>query len=93
VSFTTFVTYAVPNSCRNCQMTADVTGLPVVAGPAEAASIGNIAMQSIATGQIADLASARELIDRSFPARWYEPNPDHAMWDAEYERWRALANR
>jgi rhamnulokinase len=76
-----------------CQMTADVTGLPVVAGPAEAASIGNIAMQSIATGQIADLASARELIDRSFPARWYEPNPDHAMWDAEYERWRALANR
>jgi rhamnulokinase len=76
-----------------CQMTADVTGRPVVAGPAEAASIGNIAMQAIATGQITDLASARDLIDRSFPAATYEPNPDHAMWDAEYERWRALANR
>ena len=76
-----------------CQMTADVTRRPVVAGPAEAAAIGNIAMQAIATGQIADLATARDLIDRSFPARTYEPNPDHKMWDAEYERWRALANR
>src|SRR6476469_4608110 len=76
-----------------CQMTADLTGREVVAGPAEAASIGNIAMQAIATGQIADLATARDLIDRSFPARTYEPNPDHKMWDAEYERWRALANR
>jgi rhamnulokinase len=64
-----------------------------VAGPAEATAIGNIAMQAIATGQIDDLAIARDLIDRSFPARTYEPNPDHAMWDAEYERWRALANR
>ena len=76
-----------------CQMTADVTGRPVLAGPAEATSIGNIAMQAIATGQIADLETARDLIDRSFPATTYEPNPDHAMWDAEYERWRALANR
>jgi sugar (pentulose or hexulose) kinase len=76
-----------------CQKIADVTGREVVAGPAEATAIGNIAMQAIATGQIADLAIARDLIDRSFPARTYEPNPDHAMWDAEYERWRALANR
>jgi rhamnulokinase len=76
-----------------CQMIADVTGREVVAGPAEATAIGNIAMQAIATGQIDDLAIARDLIDRSFPARTYEPNPDHAMWDAEYERGRAFANR
>jgi rhamnulokinase len=76
-----------------CQMIADATGRPVIAGPAEATAIGNIAMQAIATGQIADLASARVLIDRSFPAETYGPNPDHALWDDEYARWRALANR
>ena len=76
-----------------CQMTADATGLPVVAGPAEAAAIGNIAMQAIATGQITDLATARDLIDRSFPAVRYEPDPDHGLWDIEYERWRALVSR
>jgi rhamnulokinase len=76
-----------------CQMTADATGLPVTAGPAEATAVGNIAMQAIATGQIADLATARDLIDRSFPAVRYEPHPDHRFWDTEYERWRVLSNR
>jgi rhamnulokinase len=76
-----------------CQMTADATGLPVIAGPAEATAIGNLAMQAIATGQIADLATARDLIDRSFPAIRYEPDPDHGLWDIEYERWRVLASR
>ena len=76
-----------------CQMTADATRLPVVAGPAEAAAVGNLAMQAIATGQITDLAAARDLIDRSLPAIRYEPNPDHGPWDAAYDRWRAIANR
>ena len=76
-----------------CQMTADATGLPVVAGPAEATAIGNIAMQAITTGQIADLATARDRIDRSFPAALYEPAPIRFDWDSAYERWRAIANR
>lgn len=33
-----------------CQLTADVSGLPVTAGPAEASSIGNIAAQIVAAG-------------------------------------------
>ena len=32
-----------------CQLTADATGLPVLAGPAEASSIGNIAVQARAS--------------------------------------------
>jgi rhamnulokinase len=76
-----------------CQMTADATGLPVVAGPAEATAIGNIAMQAIAAGQIADLATARKLIDRSFPPTRYEPTGNRAAWDAAYGRWRAIASR
>ena len=76
-----------------CQMTADATGLPVVAGPAEATAIGNIAMQAIATDQIQHLETARDLIDRSYPALRYEPVAERAVWDEAYARWRAIANR
>jgi rhamnulokinase len=76
-----------------CQMTADATGLPVLGGPAEATTIGNMAMQAIATGQMADLATARRLIDRSFPALRYEPSPQRSDWNAAYERWREIASR
>jgi rhamnulokinase len=76
-----------------CQMTADATGLPVVAGPVEASTIGNAAMQAIATGQIPGLDAARDLIDRSFPPRHYEPAGDRGGWDAAYARWREIANR
>ena len=49
------------------QLTADATGLPVVAGPVEATALGNVAVQMLATGAAASLAEARAIIDRSFP--------------------------
>jgi rhamnulokinase len=76
-----------------CQMTADATGLPVIARPAEATAIGNVAMQAIATGQNSDLEAARIQIDRSFPTERYEPNPDRLQWDVAYARWQAIASR
>ena len=33
-----------------CQLTADACGLPVVAGPAEAAALGNVLVQARALG-------------------------------------------
>jgi rhamnulokinase len=69
------------------QFTADATGRPVVAGPAEATAIGNIAMQMLATGAVSSLAAARETIDRSFPlARFVPHSPDR--WDAAFLRFR-----
>ena len=59
-----------------CQITADVSGREVVAGPVEATAIGNIAIQAITAGELRDLAQARELIARSFPMRTYEPSGD-----------------
>jgi rhamnulokinase len=59
------------------QLTADATGVSVVAGPTEATALGNVAVQMLATGAAASLAEARRVIDRSFPTRTFEPrDPD-----------------
>ena len=51
------------------EMTAKYTGLPVYAGPIEGTAIGNLIVQMIAGGEIADLSSAREIIRNSFDVR------------------------
>ncbi|MGI8907977.1 MAG: rhamnulokinase [Candidatus Sumerlaeaceae bacterium] len=63
-----------------CQMTADACGISVLAGPAEATAIGNIAVQAIATGAVDSLAAARQLIAKSFSLTRYEPVAD-SRWD------------
>jgi len=55
------------------QMTADVTGLPVYAGPTEGTALGNLAAQMIADGAFADLAAFRAALPRSFEIREYLP--------------------
>lgn len=51
------------------RMTARATGLPVYAGPVEGTAIGNLAVQMIGAGELADLAAARSCIRRSFDVR------------------------
>ncbi|QPP09942.1 rhamnulokinase [Streptomyces bathyalis] len=61
-----------------CQLTADACGLPVVAGPAEAAALGNVAVQARAHGVIGDDAGlVRRLLYDTLPLRRYEPSADH----------------
>lgn len=69
-----------------CQLTADATGHPVVAGPVEATAIGNLIVQAIALGDLGSLAQGRELIRRSFEVVTYEPAANRAQWDAAYEQ-------
>jgi rhamnulokinase len=69
------------------QFTADATGRTVVAGPAEATALGNIAMQMVATGAVASLAEARRIIEYSFPADRFEPAAAD-RWNAHYRRFR-----
>ena len=69
------------------QFTADATGRPVLAGPIEATALGNIAMQMVATGAVASLGAAREIIERSFPAERFEPEATD-RWDAHARRFR-----
>ena len=66
-----------------CQMTADATNVPVIAGPIEATAAGNIAVQLIAAGEIKDLSQAREIIADSFSVQ--EFNPQDKIFDKYYE--------
>ncbi|MEM6979916.1 MAG: rhamnulokinase family protein [Planctomycetota bacterium] len=74
-----------------CQMTADACDRAVIAGPTEATAIGNLLMQMIGGGQVSGLATAREIVRRSFPVETYEPRQPDA-WHAAAERFTALVS-
>lgn len=57
------------------QMTADATGLPVVAGPSEGTALGNILLQARASGMVGDLFDLRRIVARSVETRTYVPKP------------------
>nr|WP_233189258.1 rhamnulokinase family protein [Subtercola sp. Z020] len=58
-----------------CQLTADRTGLPVLAGPVEATAIGNVLVQARARGLVTgELGALRALVAGSFPPVRYEPS-------------------
>jgi len=73
-----------------CQLTADALGVPVLAGPAEAAALGNGLVQARALGaDLPDLAAMRALIRRTHDVRRYEPHSGagtQAGWDAAAAR-------
>ena len=57
-----------------CRLTADATGLPVVAGPVEATAIGNLLVQARSAGLVAgDLEALRAVVTRSFEPHRFEP--------------------
>jgi rhamnulokinase len=68
-----------------CQLTADVLGLPVVAGPEEATALGNVLVQARACGEVGPLTQMRELVKRSVELTWLQPTGG-APADETYER-------
>jgi len=73
------------------QFTADASHRVVHAGPVEATSLGNIAMQCIASGEVADMWEARTVIRNSFDVKEY--TPDASMknaWDDAYGKFLSL---
>ncbi len=73
-----------------CQFTADATGLPVIAGPVEAAAVGNILTQAMALGYVGSVAEVRDVVRRSFEPLRYEPRQT-GLWDEVYERFQNIA--
>jgi rhamnulokinase len=72
-----------------CQFTADATGLPVIAGPAEATATGNIMVQAMGLGYVSSLAEIRSIIRRSVELKMYTPEA-RADWEGVSGRFRKL---
>jgi rhamnulokinase len=71
------------------QLTANALQIPVVAGPAEATALGNIAVQALALGHLPSLAAAREVIRASFELMTYEPESAQE-WERQLARFDQL---
>jgi rhamnulokinase len=65
-----------------CQFTADATGRPVTAGPAEATAIGNILVQAMALRSVSSHQEMRTIVEDSFEPADYEPRQDKAWLEA-----------
>ncbi|MFD5268226.1 rhamnulokinase family protein [Streptomyces sp. NPDC058335] len=77
------VVHIVGGGTRNallCQLTADACGLPVVAGPTEAAALGNVLVQAGAHGLVGDRHAMRGLLARTQPLTRYEPQGGTGRW-------------
>ena len=78
------VIHIVGGGSRNellCQLTANACGLPVLAGPTEAAALGNVAVQAHAMGSLSGgLPGIREAITRTEKPRRYEPSGSVEPW-------------
>ncbi|MER7943497.1 rhamnulokinase family protein [Streptomyces sp. NPDC094458] len=74
-----------------CQWTADATGLPVTAGPAEATALGNVLLQARSHGLVGGLSDMRGLVARTQELRRYSPRGDGGAWDRAAGRLEACA--
>ncbi len=86
------VIHVIGGGSRNqalCQFTANATGRPVIAGPAEAAAAGNIVIQAMALGRLASLEEGRALVRHSFDPTVHMPG-DSDLWDKAYDRFLTL---
>jgi rhamnulokinase len=83
------VIHIVGGGSRNAllnQFVADCTGRRVVAGPSEATAIGNILVQAMGAGELANLDEARAVVRHSFPPTTVDPQPS-AEWERAYQRY------
>ncbi len=67
------------------QLTADATGIEVLAGPTEATATGNILLQAKALGKVNSLAEMREIVRNSFEVTIFKPSPK-LDWETAYEK-------
>ena len=89
------VVHVVGGGSRNAllnQLTADASGLPVIAGPVEATALGNVLMQARAAFEIDSLAELRAVVRRSEETTRFEP-AGRGDWSEAKERLRTLSAR
>ena len=72
-----------------CRMTADCTGIPVIAGPVEATALGNILIQLVALGEVKDMEEGRALIAATEPEKYFAPSAQDD-WNEAYEMYKTI---
>jgi rhamnulokinase len=83
------VVHVIGGGVRNellCRITADLVGLPVLAGPVEATALGNVLVQARATGDLGSLAELRAVAAASADPAVFEPAARRDEADALYGR-------
>lgn len=73
------------------QLTADVSGRKVVAGPIEATAIGNVLVQAMGRGCVGSLDELRQIVRRSFALETYESHESPASEKA-YQVYKQIAS-
>jgi rhamnulokinase len=74
--------HIVGGGCQNQllnQLCADACGLPVVAGPVEASTLGNIGMQLMTLNELTGVDTFRDVVAASYVLTTYTPNPDNEI--------------
>jgi rhamnulokinase len=85
----------VGGGCLNrslCQMTADACGRRVIAGPVEAAALGNAIVQAVATSHVSSIADGRAALKESVQYQEYEPAGGQG-WQEAFEKYRSAIAR
>ncbi|MBW3609049.1 MAG: rhamnulokinase [Actinobacteria bacterium] len=83
------IVHVIGGGARNgllCQLTADVLGIPVLAGPVEATALGNVLVQARATGELGSFADLRAVAAASAQPVTYEPGDAAGIFERFVER-------
>ena len=68
------------------QLTADATGMRVIAGPTEATAIGNILVQAKTLGYVGSLDEIRQIVANSFDLVHFTPSKE-LDWEEAYDKY------
>ena len=82
----------VGGGCLNqflCQMTADACGRQVIAGPVEAAALGNAMVQAVATAHLKNLDEGRAAMKQSVHFQSYFPAQGNS-WQEAFHRYESI---
>lgn len=74
------------------QFTANAIGLPVVAGPGEASSIGNIMLQAKAAGVVYSLKEMRRIISTHAKLEYFTP-AEEDVWSDAYDNYLSITKK
>ena len=69
------------------QWTANALGRPVITGPVEGTTMGNLLVQLMALGEVADLAEIRQIVRQSCDVETFEPRQT-ADWQQAFAQFR-----